>query len=373
VHERAATSLQLEKWEPKQLETALARLVAAQEDLSLHKEHKQKLKTNPRVSQVVEDTDRKTMEKAFTEETKEACPLCNQGSKHLLGKMNKAASEGRVENLSNTEIVPYMPHPDTKTRNETRLGSDGTQEEFQKEWRNAPTQAQDWMQQMRVYYTTLMMVLSVHKEHTKLTVNWDELKGFYEEFLFGETVMKRNNPPSLTRLMIAERRAWQAIITLMWERDMKLVDALRKVQSNVLWWTNELEIKKDDSPRGKGPQKGGQSRPQPQWGKGKGSYNSQPKRAQTTILKTDGHQAPRGKNKGKGKGRNGAGKNPKRSLPGNVQGSRIPQEEWGNPPGKKEWCYRFHTGQGCTGQCGREHMCPACRRGSHSLSECWNS
>jgi hypothetical protein len=63
--------------------------------------------------------------------------------------MNKAASEGRVENLSNMEIVPYMPHPDTKTHNETRLGSDGTQEEFQKEWRNAPTQAHDWMQQMR--------------------------------------------------------------------------------------------------------------------------------------------------------------------------------------------------------------------------------
>jgi len=33
----------------------------------------------------VEDTDRKTMEKNFTENTKEACPLCNQGSKHLLG------------------------------------------------------------------------------------------------------------------------------------------------------------------------------------------------------------------------------------------------------------------------------------------------
>jgi hypothetical protein len=89
VHERAATSLQLEKWGPKQLEVALARLVAAQEDLSLHKQHKQKLKTNPMVSQVVEDTDRKTMETAFTENTtlmswpfaivyvgKEGCQVC---------------------------------------------------------------------------------------------------------------------------------------------------------------------------------------------------------------------------------------------------------------------------------------------------------
>ena len=55
-------------------------------------------------------------------------------------------------------------------------GADGTQKEFQKEWRTAPTQANDWMQQMRVYYTTLMMVLSAHKEHTKLTVDWTSLK-----------------------------------------------------------------------------------------------------------------------------------------------------------------------------------------------------
>jgi hypothetical protein len=136
--------------------------------------------------------------------------------------------------------------------------------------------------------------------------------------------------------MIAKRRAWQAIVTLMWERDMKLMDALRKVQGNVLWWTNELEIKRNEAPRGKGPQKGGQSRPQPQWGKGKGSYQSQPRRAQPTHIKTDGHQAPRGKNKGKGKtSRNDSGRNPKRSLPGNTDGFRIPQEEWGDPPKAK--------------------------------------
>jgi hypothetical protein len=187
--------------------------------------------------------------------------------------------------------------------------------------------------------------------------------------------MKRNNPPSLTRLMIAERRAWQAIITLMWERDMKFIDALRKVQGNVLWWTNELEIKRDETPRAKASQKGGQSRPQPQWGKGKRGYQSQPKRAQPTQLKTDGHHAPRGKNKGKGKksGRNDSGKNPKRSLPGNIDGFRIPQEEWGTPPTHREWCNKFHSGRPCAGQCGRDHTCPACRRGSHPLSECWNS
>ena len=86
VHERAATSLQLEKWEPKQLETALARLVAAQEDLSLHKQHKQKLKTNPRVSQVVEDTDRKTMEKLSRKKPRKHAHCATKGPNTCWGK-----------------------------------------------------------------------------------------------------------------------------------------------------------------------------------------------------------------------------------------------------------------------------------------------
>jgi hypothetical protein len=84
-HERAATSLQLEKLDPTQLEKALARLVAAQEDLSLHEQHKRKLENKP-TSLAGRGIHRpkKKMEKAFTEDIKEACPLCNQGSKHLL-------------------------------------------------------------------------------------------------------------------------------------------------------------------------------------------------------------------------------------------------------------------------------------------------
>jgi hypothetical protein len=233
------------------------------------------------------------------------------------------------------------------------------------------------MQQMRVFYTTLMMVLCVHKERTKLELDWTELKDFYEDFLFGDTIMKRNNPPTLARLMVAERRAWQAIITLMWEKAMKLGDALRKVQNNVLWWTNELEIKKDEAPRQKSSQKGSPPRPQQQMGKGKGGYQSQPKKTQSAQLKHDGHQSPTGKStKGKGKrnGRNeAAGKNPKRSLPsGLADGMRLPPDLWGDPPTKREWCNNFHSGRACSGQCNRDHTCPACRKGIHPLSECWS-
>jgi hypothetical protein len=376
VHARAPESLHLTSWGPKQQEIALARLIAAQEDLSLHKQHRQKLKTNPRVSQVVEDTDRKTMGAAFTETTKEACPLANQGSKHLLGKMNKAASEGRIEDLTNNEIVPYLPHPDTKTRSETRVNHDGTQEEFQKEWRNAPTQAQGWKQQMRIYYTTLMMVLCVHKEHTKLEIGWDQLKDFYEEFLFGNTIMKRNNPPSLVRLMIAERRAWQAVITLMWEKDMRLDAALHKVQSNVLWWTNELEIKRDSTPHTKGAPKGDQHRPPSSPGKGKGHYQSSPKKAINSALKpnTSPPHGGKGTKSNKGKGNNDLAKrSAKRALPhGLADGMRVPPDQWGQPPHRQEWCNNFHSGRPCSGNCGRDHTCPGCRKGSHPLTECRN-
>jgi hypothetical protein len=130
THERGARTLGIETWTDKEKENVPARMVAAQEDLDFYKLHKQKMKANPRSSQVIEATDRRTMEEAYLERTKEKCPLKHQGSKHFLGKMNKAASEGRVEHVNNTEIVPYVPHPDTKTRAEKRVSGDGIHEDF---------------------------------------------------------------------------------------------------------------------------------------------------------------------------------------------------------------------------------------------------
>ena len=181
LYSEGAKRLGIEAWTPKQQEKVLARMAAAQDDLSLHKANKQRLQANPRAIQIVEDTDRRTMQQAFTAVTKEECPLRHQGSKHMLGKLNKAAAEGRVENLSNTEIVPSLPHPQTRSKTERRNNPDGTQEELEQEWRQAPAHADDWQEQMRVFYTTLMMAISVHQEHTKLEEEWDNLKDFYEE------------------------------------------------------------------------------------------------------------------------------------------------------------------------------------------------
>jgi hypothetical protein len=182
LYAEGAKRLDIEEWTPKEQEKVLARMAAAQEDLSLHRASKQRLQANPRAVQIVDDTDRRTMQKAFLALAKEPCPLRHQGSKHLLGKLNKAAAEGRVENLTSSEIVPSLPHPQTRSRTERRLNPDGSQEEFEQEWRQALTYTDDWQEQMRVFYTTLMMAISVHQEHTKLHVEWENLKDFYEKF-----------------------------------------------------------------------------------------------------------------------------------------------------------------------------------------------
>jgi hypothetical protein len=142
-------------------------MAAAQNDVALHK--KQKMKANPRALQIVQDTDQKTMEEAFKSHTNEERFLKHQGSKHLHKKPNKKAAEGRLENFTNTEIVPFLPHPQTRSRTEHRNKTDGTHEELEQEWRQAPTQMDDWQEQMRILYTTLMMVICVHQEHKTLS------------------------------------------------------------------------------------------------------------------------------------------------------------------------------------------------------------
>lgn len=330
-------------------------MAAAQDDLSLHKANKQRLQANPRAIHIVEDTDRRTMQ-AFTAATKEECPPRHQGSKHMLGKLNKAAVEGRVENLSNTEIVPNLPHPQTRSKTERRNNPDGTQEELEQEWRQAPAHADDWQEQMRVFYTTLMMAISVHQEHTKLHVQWLDLKEFYEKFLFGPTIMKRNVPPSLAKLMLAERRAWQEIITLMWERDHTLGEALLKVRNDTLWWTNELEARRSD--RG-APREQYQRPPPPQHNRGKGKpYPPQPQRQ---VQQWQQKPQPPAKGKGKNKGKTKKGprndmhqRDAPKSLPSSK--ARLPVSQWGDPPYKAEWCINFHLGRPCTVQpCNRDH------------------
>ena len=96
---------------------------------------------------------------------------------------------------------------------------------------------------MRVYCTSLFMVLCAHKEMDNLQLPWEDLRDFYEKILFGSMVLKRKRPPSLRVIMLAERRCWREVAMRIYN-GTSLATALHDIRNDSLWWTNEFESSK---------------------------------------------------------------------------------------------------------------------------------
>ena len=380
-----AASLEIGDWPPKHVEKVLARMASSMEDLRRYKTLRLEQAQKSKNSLVVDELDRRSMEKAFQEATGEKAPLDRQGSANMLGKLDRSAAEGRVEVLDGKELVPYHPAPWIRTTTIHTRNPDGTFTEQEVKTRPTPMTAEQWIDAMRLWYTTLMMALCAHAEHANLKVKWEDLRDFYEQFLFGSTILRRRNAPPLAQVMVAERKAWQAIATLMWSNGCTLGEALKEVKGDHLWWTNELDMVRNSATPPAAPGKG----------KGKGKHDRAP--PPTRVRDTRGttrhvqqNQIQQRQQKGKGRGKQsgrggGAPRNDlqQRALPqagrkgaGRSQGPqpRIPTAQWPEPPNGVEFCRDFHIRSQCTqGRgCHREHTCPGCGQGPHSLALCRN-
>ena len=379
LYRLGAASLDIADWPNKDIEKVLARLASALDDLKRYKTLRLDQAQTSKNSLVVDEPDRRSMEKAFQEATGEKAQLDRQGSANMLGKLDRAAAEGRVEVLEGKELVPYHPAPWIRTTTVHTRTPDGTFTEQELKTRPTPVTAEQWMDAMRIWYTTLMMAICAHSEHPNLKVKWEDLRDFYEKFLFGSTVLRRRNAPPLGQVMIAERKAWQAISTLMWSNRATLGEALKEVRGDHLWWTNELDLVRTHAPP-------------PAQGKGKGKAPRAPPPPRQAARDTTRHvrqpqiQQRQQKGKGQGKTSGRSGGTPRndiqqRALPptgrkgaGRSQGPppRLPTAQWPEPPNGVEFCRDYHIrGQCAQGRnCNREHNCPGCGQGPHSLTRC---
>jgi hypothetical protein len=222
----------LSSYSAKNKEKIRARLAAALEDLKYYKEKKREEQALPMGRQMVDTNDRRAIEEAFNNITGEAPRLEHQGSPNMLGNLMTAAAEGRICDLRVKELVPYYPAPWIRTEEVWELGPDGRMELTEKKTRPPPTTASHWKDMMRMWYTTLMMALAANTHQPHIHVDkewWRKLRRFYEDFLFGEAVLQRPNPPPLHQLMAAERKAWQRIASLMWTERRTLKEAFEEV------------------------------------------------------------------------------------------------------------------------------------------------
>ena len=391
LYDNAATDLRYAEWADPALQRRItARLAVAYDDAKTYLKLNREIDRTHRSKQTVDDTDRSTMETAFQQMTEEKPKLAYQGNANMLGKLNKAAATGTLEYLQWKEIVPFLPAPQIRTEEQRVQRSDGSSETIEVQTRTAkPASLDDWIEGCRTLYTSTMMVLAVHPEHSELQVHWEDLKNYYEEFLFGPTMAKRHQPPSVYTLMLAERRAWQRVITLMWEKRRlryTLGEALKVVRDDSLWWSNELEKgarPPADFPRGrydyarepKGagrdrrPSPYGSPKPPPPapWGRPKGSGGkASPKGGKSHTT----HQNSKGGKKGGKPNQKGSSKPSGKSSPPSGT-PKIPENQWLPAPPGTDYCWNFHVRGACNRtNCNREHTCPGCGKGPHPLHAC---
>ena len=399
MYDDVKDTLGLADYSAKNKEKIRARMAASLEDLKYYKDKKREEQTRPMGRQMVDTNDRRAIEEAFNNITGEAPRLEHQGSPNMLGKLMTAAAEGRICDLPVKELVPYYPAPWIRTEEVWELGPDGRMELTEKKTRPPPTTASHWKDMMRMWYTTLMMALAANTHQPHIHVDkewWRKLRRFYEDFLFGEAVLQRPNPPPLHQLMAAERKAWQRIASLMWTERRTLKEALDEVWGNHLWWQSLLDAKhpqEDYKGFSKGSPKGGASKGSP---KGGGPRGPSQYAAPTRVRQQDTARQPKGggrNSKGKGKGarndlaarqsqQRGGGRHlqPRTNDGANNQdgqsqsGPRIPVRDWPALPDGKQRCRDFHVRGDCPrgANCPHSHKCPGCGRGSHSLAHCRN-
>ena len=403
LYDDAKDTLDIKTLPPKEKEKIRARLASALEDLKYYKERKREEQAMPAGRHQVDTNDRRAIEEAFARITDEYPRLENQGGPHMLGKLMAAAATGQVFDMPIKDMVPYHPAPWIKVEEVWEPGPYGKMELSERKTRPPPTTPSHWKDMMRLWYTTLMMALAANSHQPALKVDkdwWRRLRRFYEDFLFGEAILTRPNPPLLHQLMLAERKAWQRIAALMWSEARTIQAALEEVWTDHLWWQSLLE-QRAPSDKGyyKGAAKGGGVRGGSARGGGGRGYQAY---AAPTHVRQPGKGRGRGGGKGRGKNQRndlaarqtrqrGAG----RQIPadggaqatdstsqgkgqhqGQTQnaGPRIPVQDWPPLAGGKQRCRDFHIRGDCPrgAGCQHSHKCPGCGRGNHSLAHCRN-
>ena len=390
LYKNAAESLRITALPQHQQEKIIATVAGAREDLKALKDHNAQLSTRAKAAQLVDNLDRSTMEQAFQRATQERLELKHQGSANLLGKLHKAMAEGRIECIPYKDLASFHPAPTARQSTQQIRNADGSFTEVEVQTRRMATTIDEWMEACRIFYHSLMMVATQHNEHPRLYPHWEQLRDFYEKFLFGSRVAKRKTPPTISKLVYLERQAWNYVIEKLWEnKTLSLADALQEIQGDTLWWTNELAQNTNYTPtnwneKGKGRYKGYQNNRNTNYkgGKGKGKYQSKGRNVWQTSY-------PKGKGKGKGgKGKRNdlrqrsSGQAPyqQHNQAAPAQGSsnqlhpKIPRQQWMTRPRGIPYCENYHVYGTCQDgrNCTREHTCPGCGQGYHALMNCRN-
>ena len=270
-------------------------------------------------------------------------PLEYEASEAYEAKQYKETQRGELGNFTNKQIVGRLPDP-TVTHKVSQVPVDSALVEVTKESKSAPSTDEQWVQQMRVFYYTLTKCIYGSPSHP-IFAGWSltVAKQYYEDFLFGDQIMKRKEKPTTKTLMIAERKAWAEIQLDIYKNNTSLKDAMEKIMNRTLFWTNEMEAgAKAAANKVK-----------------KGKYVSDYK-AKKTIFKP--WRGSKGKgSKGGGKGSKGKSKGSKGGK-GNWGGKGKKGGKGGKGKGKatSQYCWNFHHGNGCPGGCNRSHQCPVC-------------
>jgi hypothetical protein len=241
LYSKAVSSLRIASLQPHQQEKIVASLAGAREDLRKKKDYDANMANRPRAAQLVDTSDREIMQEAFYTITGEKLKLKYQGSANLIGRLSRAMAEGRIENLEFKDLTAFHPAPNSRTTTQQIRNNDGSFSEVEVLTRRRATTPDEWKEGCRIFYHSVVMAATQHQEHPRIQPDWGNIRDFYEEFLFGTRIAERRNPPSVSKLVYLERRAWQLIIEKMWEDKQKSVStALQEVRDDTLWWTNEL-------------------------------------------------------------------------------------------------------------------------------------
>jgi len=280
-------------------------------------------------------------------------PLEEQGSDTLLGIQFKDIQNSRLGYRELRAIVPYLPDANLclvrRTVRSASGGIEGTVQDFQEEEINEPSSMDGARKLWRIFRTTLLMCVDAQPQVSGLQVEHSEVDEFYQ-FLQGPSIAKKDPPPSVKTLVLAERAAWREITILM-HRGSTLKQALVAIQADSLFWTREVYDKSREPVRAdmhKPPQAVEDGSSWYHWDKGKGKgksyYDYQGKG------KGKGYQ-PYADYKGKGKGKAAW-------TPRPVSTVAPDMSKWAQrTPNNKEYCRNYQT-KGCNSQCGRSHNCP---------------
>ena len=193
---------------------------------------------------------RESMERAYAASTGHEPEPEHQGSDYILGKLYKDCGRGRLGAYTNNEITSMIPEPHVIMKKVTRStrGAEGTVRENDVDLRDPPTTLEQWKRQMKVWMVSILMSTCSHPHQTHLQIKKQDLDDFYE-WMWGPDLMGRDNPPSLSSMMYAERLAWGRI-SVMVHKKVPLKEAIDKMQNNQMFWQKEVADRCLRSPKG---------------------------------------------------------------------------------------------------------------------------